>query len=284
MTVTATLERNNVTVDLPILAEGGDLAIARDFGKPNLRMQTNGRIDPRSMDQWAGQQSLNIYGQFIGESAYTGVRKLSNFIKSSTAGRDTTLSIPLDRYPDSMLVAPSAGQDVALSVEYPPGQRNWVPYELTLSRVSQIVGSGSMQARTPTAIGSGPVELSGPTNTIELTTDISFTREVGRPNSETTKSTNSYPTYTEHQRSAFDAWSLGFEEIDNADQITQQMAQMFSQQLGRDSLTLDFNGIFGLGSFNVIPQGSQAMRQVESVGESGVMEFPTVNLRVVENG
>lgn len=283
MTVTATLSRRNTTVNVPILGEGGDPGIARDFGKPNLRMQINGRLDPRSMDQWAGMQNLTLTGNFVGDSAYSDARQLANFIKSSTGGRDTTLDIPLSGYDSDMLVVPAAGQDVALSLTYPPGQTDWVEFDLALTRVSEIQGAGTMQANTPTAVGSGPIELQGPSNTIQLSTDIEFTREVGRPNSEAKRNIGSFPRYIEHRRSSFDRWQLGFQDVDSPDTTLQNMTSMFETRLSRSSITLNFNGIFGLGAFDVIPQGSQAMRHVDAVGESGVVQFPRINLRVVDN-
>lgn len=280
MTETATLARRDTSLTLNIREESSSIWIARDLGKPNLIIQPTGRIDPRSADFWSGQQIINLNSYFL-TNAYEKARRLANFIKSSTAGRDTTLDTSLSRYPSSMSVVPNPAQDAALELTYEPGSEGIVQYNLTLMRVSDILGGASLSASTPTALGAGPVTLSDGSTTIDISTDQTFTRQVGRPNSTVKRGTGTYPRYIDMHRSSFDAWQIDFQDFN---QTLSDIVGLFESQLGRSSLTLDFNGVFDLGSFSVVPQGSQALRQVERVGEQGIVRFPQVNLRVVNNG
>jgi len=63
----------------------------------------------------------------------------------------------------------------------------------------------------------------------------------------------------------------------------QERAVEFTYSPGRKnvSLTLDFQGLFGLGSFNVIPDGSQAFRYQRVAGQKDVENAPTLSLRRV---
>jgi len=56
---------------------------------------------------------------------------------------------------------------------------------------------------------------------------------------------------------------------------------IFKQRLGRDGITLDFNGLYGYGSFNVLPTGSAPIRYQRLAGRTGQVTLPTIDLRVI---
>jgi hypothetical protein len=58
---------------------------------------------------------------------------------------------------------------------------------------------------------------------------------------------------------------------------------MFNEQQERGSLTLDFNGTYRMGAFDVIPSGSTALRQVEPAAQEDIDVIPSIDLRVVNN-
>jgi hypothetical protein len=57
---------------------------------------------------------------------------------------------------------------------------------------------------------------------------------------------------------------------------------IFKQSLGRDGITLDFNGLYGYGSFDVLPTGSAPIRYQRLAGRTGQVTLPTIDLRVIK--
>lgn len=281
MTTTATFTRRNKSIDIPLSADSaGAPTIARDVGKPNQSFQTNGRNNPRSADFWSALENYTLFGYFTGSSAYSDAITLSNLIKSGS-GDNATLNIPLSAYPSTINCQPAAEQEQALQLVYPPGMKDRVEVQLSLTRVSETKGIG-VSASTPTASGTGPIQLDDGTNTVTLETDTEVTRTVGRPNSPVRRSTKQHPRYIEKRKSAYDAFEIAFEKNGNASTIT-DLVGMFNTQLDRGTLTLDFQGQYGLGSFDVVPEGSNALRQVAPAGSPGQDLIPSINLRVVDN-
>ena len=115
--------------------------------------------------------------------------------------------------------------------------------------------------------------------TVEITQNPQVTREVGRPESDIGSDTGELPYYNDRFRSAYDRFQLDFQH--SSASTVRELADMFSEQLASRPLTLDFNGIYGLGEFNVVPDGTQALRHMRTTGISGQIELPTCNLRVV---
>jgi len=81
-------------------------------------------------------------------------------------------------------------------------------------------------------------------------------------------------------KSAYDAFELSFQSSDPSGTI-KNITDMFRKQLARDSLTLDFNGVYGMGAMNVVPDGSQALRHARQTAIEGHGLIPTVSLRRV---
>lgn len=281
--VDATLSRGSESVTIPLIEEAGTPVISRDVGKPNQQLHTTGRLDPRSQDQWSVLEAYTLIGTFTGSSAYQDARDVQDLIKSHSGGTNLTLDVPLDEFGNAVPVCPAAEQEQACTVTYAPGRTDWVGVEVSLTRVSETLGSGNQSATTPTASGSGPVEISDGSTTLPLEQAISVERTVGRPNSIVRRQPDQYPLYIDHRKTAYDAFDISFRFTDLAVSYTNKIVDMISNQLGRQSLTLDFNGKYGLGQFSVVPRGTSALRTTRNSGTEGTVRVPTISLRRVKN-
>jgi hypothetical protein len=279
----ATLERGNTSVSLPLLSDSsGTPLVVRSIGKPNLNIQETGAINPRSLDQWSGLEQYTLTGRFDGPTAYSDAITLCDLIKANGDGEAITLNIDMPDYDSDMSVVPGAGQDSALSVVTNPGWRNYVEVDLSLTRVSDTLGGGDQPANTPTANGSGPITLSDGVDTVELTSDIEVTRSVGRPQDVVRRSPNNRdPIHISKFKTASDTFELSFEFSEDTVTETNKVVDIFRRQLGRNSLTLDFQGLFGLGAFDVVPDGSEAVRHNRQAGYKSSGLIPSVTLRRV---
>lgn len=286
MAVEATLERDTTSISLPLVGEGAGVPlVAVDHGKPESGPASKGIINPRWGDFWSQLESYTLNVRFTGSDAYSDAIALADLIKSHSGGEDLVLDIPgLPEIDTDVVVAPAPEQDSAVSFTYNPGGREMVDAQVSLTRVNETAGTGSQQASTPTASGSGPITLSDGSDTVSFTAGITVERSVGRPNSVIRRSTQSYPNYVDHRKAAYEAFELSAEFVDSsAVSDVEDLAGMVGKQLGRDSLTLDFNGLYGLGSFAVVPQGSQALRRVRPSAEQGTIIVPKLSLRRVKS-
>lgn len=279
----AYLSQNGNAVELPLLSEGGDILMAADLGKPELNVHnTGGTAFPRIMDQWSGMKQMNLIGVLKGSDAYDRANDLVELIHSDGGGEPMILDIPaLDELDSDLRVAPSAEQDRALNLSYQPGEKDRVEFDLGLTRVDQVLGGYDRVVDTPRATGSGPVTLSGLGNTIELVSDIVVDRYAGRPNDVIRGTTNPLPNYIVKRKIVNDEFEISLLFSSDAVAQTRELADLFSNQLGRQSLTLDFNGLYGLGEFNVMPSGSQALRHIRESGQEGVTIIPQISLQRV---
>ena len=280
--VDVTLSRSGTSVAIPLVEEGSTPLISRDLGKPNQEIQNSGRLNPRSQDQWSGLSQYTVVGTFDGANAYQDARDLQDLIKSHSGGSNLTMDIPLSDFESDITVAPAAGQEEACTITYEPGRRNWVGVEISLTRIDDTKGEGSQSATTPTGSGSGPIELSDGTRTIQIRSDPVVERSVGRPGSVVRRQVGQFPLFIDHRKAAYDAIDLSFRlEDSNAVTDTNEIVTMFENRLGRSTLSLDFNGLYGLGQFSVVPRGNQALRTTRVAGEEGQVRIPTVSLRRV---
>jgi hypothetical protein len=213
---------------------------------------------------------------------YQTSHDLADLIKTSSTD-PLELSVPLDTYDDPITVAPSAGSDTALSLSYPAGQRDLVDVQLTLTRVGDVVGIGSQSATTPTATGSGPVQVIVAGTTVDIpTADLSLERAVGRPNDATRRvPSQADPRYEVKNKIAADTFTLSFETLTDIPATLNDLTDnIFRAQLGREGVTVDFNGVLGLGAIKAVPIGSSPFRQVHQAGQdwvsSPVLEFRRV--------
>ena len=288
MDVTITHKGRGDSLTFPVLTEGGEPQFSVDFGKPELNIYEHGELQPRFNDTRSGIENYTIVAQLVGSSAYDDAILLADMIKSRTGpGEELTVELSgnglTSAYPISeTIVAPAAEQERALELTYSPGRVNVVDVQLSLTRVDKVRGGSNQEASTPTTTGSGPVQLTDGTNSVDMFEDIAITRTVGRPNSQIRSSPREHPNYIDQRKTAFDGFDIAFQMLDNGPNKAERLARDLVQpQLLRDALTLDFQGLFNMGQFSVIPEGSQALRVQRIAGRKDVENAPTLNLRRV---
>lgn len=280
--VDATISRGSTSIDIPLVISGsGQPLLSVDLGKPNMKVQNHGELDPRSMDNGSGNEQYTITGRFINSDAHSKAIELFDLIKSNANGENLLFDIDLDEFESNIKVAPGAGMDEPLTLTYPPGRKDWVEVDLSLTRIGRLLGSSEQPASTPTASGDGPIQLSYRGTSVDLVREITVTRSGGRPKSVTrTDYTSNYPYYIDKHKTAIDRFELSVEFSDsNYLSKINDIVEMFSQQLYRNNLSLDFNGVYGLGSIPVVPEGSGALRHNRVSGEKGTKIIPTIQLR-----
>jgi hypothetical protein len=276
--VDATLSRGSTSIDIPLEEESGTLLLSATFGKPNITVRdSGGTLNPRVSDRFSGLESYQLVGKLFD---YQTTHDLADLIKSAST-TPLELEIPNPSYPDVVTVAPAAGQDTALTLNYPAGQKNIVDVELSLTRVGDVRGVGSQQATTPTATGTGPVEVRTNGTTVELpTAGLSLERTVGRPNDAVRRvPSQPDPRYEVKNKVTNDVFTFSFETLANIPETLNALTDnIFREQLGRSGVTVDFNGVLGLGEIEAIPTGSSPFRQVHQAGQ-GWVSNPVLEFR-----
>jgi len=279
----ATISRGSTTVTLPLVSDstGTPLAV-RGLGKPNLNMQNTGGINPRFADQWSGLDSYTLTGRFVGESAYSDAIALADLVKTNGGGEPLILNIDSDEFDSNIEVAPAAGQQSALSLSYEPGTKDVVIIDVSFTRVQGTRGSVVQEAVTPTASGNGPITISANGQSVELNLDVTVDRGVGRPESSIRKSPQSDPIYTDKAKTAHDEFELTAQVTQNTIPTINDLVDIFRPQLNRTPVTLNFNGLYGMGAMNVVPSGSEAIRFTRNAGQNGISIIPKITLRRVQ--
>ncbi|QAS68874.1 hypothetical protein HFTV1-gp41 [Haloferax tailed virus 1] len=278
--VDATLSRGGTSVDIPLVEEGGEILLSSTFGKPEVNVRkSGGSLNPRVIDSWSGLQTFQLVGKLYD---YSTSHQLADLVKTAST-TPLELQIPQDAYPDTVTVAPAAGQASALTLEYPAGRKDLVDVSLSLTRVdpNSVRGVGDQQATTPTTTGTGPVEVTAGGTTVQLpSSGLSVERTVGRPNDAVRRvPRQADPRYEVKAKVTNDVFTFSFETLDNIPATLNALTDnVFREQLGRDGVTLDFNGLLGLGSVKAIPVGSSPFRQVHQAGR-GWVTVPTLEFR-----
>lgn len=278
----ATLSRGTESVDIQLVESGGTPLVSGTFGKPEVDVkESGGTLNPRTNDRWSGLQNFTLQGKLFD---YATSHDLADLVKNPST-TPLELSLPTNIYDDPITVAPAAGQAGALGLEYPDGRRDIVNVSLSLTRVGTVVGVGTdvQTATTPTTTGTGPVEVRVNGTTVEIpTAGLSVERSVGRPNDAVRRvPSESDPRYEVKPKVAGDSITLAFETIESIQTTLNALTDnIFRARLGREGVTLDFNGLLGLGEFRVIPVGSAPFRQVQQAGR-GWVAVPTLEFRRV---
>jgi len=275
---TATLSRGSTSIDIPLQEESGEILLSATFGKPEVDVrQSGGVINPRVNDRWSGLESYQLVGKLYD---YQTTHDLADLIKSAST-TPLELEIPNPSYPDVVTVAPAAGQDTALTLNYPAGQKNIVDVELSLTRVDDVRGVGDQQVTTPTATGNGPVQIRTGSRTVDLpTAGLSLERGVGRPNDAVRRvPSQPDPRYEVKNKVTNDVFTFSFETLEDIPETLNKLTDnIFREQLGRSGVTVDFNGVLGLGEIEAIPTGSSPFRQVHQAGQ-GWVSNPVLEFR-----
>jgi len=275
---TATLTRGQESIDIRLIEEGGTQLVSSTFGKPEVNVrESGGTPNPRVIDQWSGLQNITLVGKLYDHATS---HDLADMVKTAST-TPLELSIPSDVYDDNITVAPAAGQEGALTLEYPASRKETVNVNLSLTRVGEVVGIGDQNATTPTATGSGPVEVRVNGTTVELpTAGLSLERSVGRPNDAVRRQPQtSDPRYEVKTKVAGDTFTFSFETLENIPSTLNDLTDsIFRSRLGRSGVVVDFNGVLGLGEIDAIPVGSSPFRQVQTAGQQWVSS-PTLEFR-----
>jgi hypothetical protein len=275
-----TLTRGGTSVDIELVEEGGEQLLSTSFGKPEINVRDNGgTLNPRTQDQFSALENYELRGKLFN---YATAHDLADLIKSAS-GTPLELQIPSDVYPDTVTVAPGAGQEGALGLSFPAGRRDLVDVSLSLTRVDPdaVFAANEQSAQTPRASGTGPVEVVTPRETIELpTADLSLERSVGRPNDVVRRQPQqSDPRYEVKAKVAADTFTFAFETVSDIPATLNALTDnIFRSRLGRRSVTVDFDGVLGLGEISAIPVGSSPFRQVHQSGQRWVTS-PTLEFR-----
>jgi len=274
----ATLSRGQESIDIPLQEEGGEILLSATYGDPEIDIRTSGgTLDPRVNSRWSGVENYQLVGKLYD---YETAHDLADMVK--TASTDPLeLSIPNPTYPDTVQVCASAGSDSALSLDFPAGRKDLVDVELTLTRVGVTQGSLEQEASTPRATGSGPVQLQIGTTTVDLpTADLSLERTVGRPNDVVRRQPSTAdPRHVVKAKVASDVFTFSWETLNDIPETLNAITDnIFREQLGRSGVTVDFNGVLGLGAIEAVPVGSSPFRQVHQAGR-GWVSVPTLELR-----
>jgi len=273
----ATLSRGSTSVEIPLVEEGGEILVSSTFGKPETTVrESGGTLNPRVLDNFSGLQGIQLVGRFF---EYGKSHDLADLIKSASLD-PLELSLPTDIYDDPLRVAPAAGQEGALTLEYPASKRDNVNVSLNLTRVGIIQGVNEQEATTPTATGTGPIELRIGGTTVEVpTAGLGLERTVGRPNDAIRRDLGADPRYEVKAKVTNDVFTFNFEATENPMSVLNAITDnVFREQLERDGVTVDFNGVLGLGAIEAVPIGSAPFRQVQSAGQDWV-SVPTLELR-----
>jgi hypothetical protein len=282
--VSVTISRGSTSIDIPLLESSGTPLFSTDFGKPFANIHENsGSVNPRVQDRWSAQINHTIVGRFIQDADQKAI-ELADLIKGDPNGNTLELSTPFSDYPEPMKVAPQAGNAGALSIEYPKGFTDYATIQLQLTQISTSINDPSRAVNTPTASGTGPIELIANGNTVTLDTDVTVSRSVGRPNDSMTKSLNDLGRYIYKNKIAADRFSLSFQIAENIQSKLNTITNdIFRTPLGREGILLNFNGIFGLGEFRCFPEGSAPVRYQRRAGHGeGQINLPTIDLRVIK--
>lgn len=278
-----TLSRGSTSVTIPIVEAGGEPLIVTALGKPTASFQSVQALNPRYEDFRSGLEQYQINGRFTGSSAFADALSLADLIKQPSDGFPLTIEFngTLPELPGSAVdVAPAPESNQALSLAYDPGYADHVDIQLTVARVSSTVGTDANQtASTPTASGTGPIKVSDGNTTVSLSSDVAVERAIGRPASKVSPTTTEFPRYVDKPKAAEDVFSISLEVPHDPSTVVSDLRTLVSQQLGRGSLTLNFNGLFNMGSFDVAPPGSGPLRHIRRSGYGGSSAVPTLQLR-----
>lgn len=281
----ATLSRGGTTVDIPLLGERGSLMVARDVGKPTVNYHDVGREDPLPADHLNAGDGFTFMGLFADSSAYSDAKKLAESLIKPRATTGTPLQLDLSDLPNKSTydVAPTTAR--ALTLAYVPGRVDMVGVQATLSAVETTIGGEqeSQSHGTPDS-GSG-IKLTDGSDSVTITNDLEVVRKVGRPNGKLNPRPADLPTYVDENDPASDVFEIsGTLTGANAEADAQTLEEtLVRSRKGGGSLTLHFqSGLFGLDAYEVMPDGSQAVRTTFSTGEKGEVGVPTLKLRVVD--
>jgi hypothetical protein len=281
MTATVTLSQGTRSVTIPLVEESGTNLLASDLGKPEVQLpDSGGAIFPRALDNFSGLENITLQGRFTSPSAYDDARALVDLLQSGQGDTPILFNTSLPEYDSDINVVLSAGSDTALTVTYDAGKKNDVGVQASLTRVGNVNGIDTRQPSTPTATGSGPIQIKAGGQTVDIGTGISVERSTGRPNDVVRRQPRvDFPRHVSKRKTIAESFSLAFEFTENpVSKLSTITQEIFRTRQGRTPIYLDFQGVYGLGEFAVMPTGSAPFRQVRAAGYEGWVRVPTLDL------
>lgn len=265
-----------------VYERAGSLMVARDAGKPQGKLYRTSAQAPTFSDHRAPLEGYTIVGQLVGEGAYEDARVLAEDIVRPAAGG---ASATLDLSDVSGLGAKQVGfvGDRALSLGYPSNQGEWVSLQLTAVVVDNTIGGTTQGPGGVGDTGTGPVVISRDGASLSLAKNIDMERQVGRPETTTRHDGDNDPYMVDRPRAFSDVFELSATwNVDAAAKQNQLVEQIVKPPLGFGSMTLNFNGLYGLGTYTVAPVDSRATRVSWSAGEQGMVRVESLKLMVVD--
>lgn len=268
-------------IQLEVYERRGNLMVAKDVGKPKARTYRVGTVDPKVSDQRAGLEAFTVTGQLVGDNAYDNARRLAEDIVKAPAGNDNTVLnlSAIDGLSWYDVVFPGSG---ALRLHY-PGHPNWVSVQFTAHKAEYVNGGGTVPDTSSSATtGSKNVTISRGATSLELKYNLQVERKVGRPSLQMRYgSGEAYAV--DMMRAATDIFSIsGTFVTDTGTTQATLMDDILKPKLGYGNLTLDFDGLYTLGEYDVVPNGSQAARVTWSAGERDMVHLDKLELMVVD--
>ncbi|MDX1746343.1 MAG: hypothetical protein R3324_10430, partial [Halobacteriales archaeon] len=241
-----------------IYERAGALHVARDVGKPEGSLYRTGGDAPRFTDNRAGLELFTVVGQLTGSGAYADARTLAeDIVRPHSGGTNATLDLSdvvgLGIYDVAFI------GEAPVRLGYERGQGEWVSVQLTAARVDNTIGGSTLGDAGSAGSGSGPVTLArGSGSALTLADNLEMERAVGRPATQLRYDADSLPYAVDRLRAYSDVFTLSglWRTSAGATQATLVDA-ILKPRLGYGTLTLDFNGMYGLGSYSVAPVGSR---------------------------
>lgn len=284
--VDVTLSRGSTSVTISLLGNGGNLAVARDVGKPNASQHSVGREDPIHRDHRSASDAFTLGGVLTGTNAYSDAQTLAEDLIKTRATTGTPLQLDLSNLPSrgTYDVAPSAKR--ALELEYVPGRTNFVTVQMTLNVVSKTVGGSQNTRGTISPDAGNGIKLDRSGTSVTFAARESVTRFVGRPGGKLQDIPGTTPQWIDWNEPASDVFEIETTfPGSNAESDSNTLEEtIVRDRLGDSTLTLHFlSNLYGLDAYDVAPTGTQAVRTSFQTGETGVVAVPKLSLRVVDN-
>lgn len=284
----AILSRGNTSVSVPLLSPSRSIAVARDVGKPTLSEYTVGRQDPRARDNLNAADQFTVQGILTDGTAYADAKTLAEDLIKPRATSGTPLQLDLSALPSRGTYDVAPVSDSACTLTYQPGRRDMVGVQLSLSVVAQTFGGSQSGGGTasPDAGDGVKLERSSANASVTLAPDLRVERTIGRPDGKLQQRPADLPTYIDQNTPATDVFELTgqFGDANAESDATTLEENIVRTRLGDETLTLHFlDNLYGLDAYDVIPNGSGAVRTVFRTTETGIVRVPTLNLKVVDN-
>lgn len=279
---TVTVSRGSRSVTFEVYERAGSMLVSRDVGKPEGKLYRTGSKAPTFADHRAPIEAYQVVGQLVGPGAYEDARVLAeDIVRPASGGKTATL----DLSNVSGLGAETVGfiGDRAVAFGYPPNQGEWVSIQLGAVVVDNTIGGESVGPAGTPGTGSGPVTISRGGTSLELVKNLDVERRVGRPENTTRHDADDDPYLVDRPRAFSDIFEVS--ALWNTNAAANQntlVEQIIKPPLGYGTLTLDFNGTYGLGSYTVAPVDTRSARVSWSAGESGMVRIESLKLMVVE--